>query len=231
MYCRKCGRELQEDSRFCPSCGSLVANRTETSQVVRDAEVHADRTPQASGETDELLFESKGVDKGRKSRSLLCGVVLLACGAILIGLSNARHSTSTIEFYAVSGNDRILTDTGQIGGGPMFNSDGRSMLLYIGLFAIFFAIVMVPLSIQSFKKLSVTSVRVFKNHIDGVTTTGNPFLLTFSPGKPLLVEVIGNLMTISQGDQRYVVGVNPESGKTAQECASLIRSLVDPRDA
>ena len=229
MYCRKCGQKLEDDSRFCTSCGNPVGNQVIGAQDTFVVQPQSIERPVVMPANDELLFESSGVDKARKTRSVLCGVVLLVCGAILIGLSNARHSTSTIEFYAVSGNNRVLTDSGQIGGGPMFSSDGRSRLLYMGLFVIVFAFIIVPFAIHSQNKLSVTSIKVYRHHIDGVTTTGNPFRLVLSPDKPLLVEVLGYLMTISQGGQRYVVGVNSESGKTAQECAELIRSLSDPR--
>ncbi len=32
MYCRKCGKELQEGARFCPSCGAEVAPAAQGSQ-------------------------------------------------------------------------------------------------------------------------------------------------------------------------------------------------------
>lgn len=45
MYCRNCGKELDEDARFCPNCGAEQESFAQTETVYTTAAVVEDKPP------------------------------------------------------------------------------------------------------------------------------------------------------------------------------------------
>jgi hypothetical protein len=60
-YCRRCGRELPDESRFCPECGheqDVAASQQEIGDTLREAARRlADRAINVSGQHKDLLCE------------------------------------------------------------------------------------------------------------------------------------------------------------------------------
>lgn len=79
MICQKCGKEMNDRSRYCPSCKAIVGNEKFA--------VNEDDTFKVLHGNEEFEDDKKGVKIGAAVVSFVIGIIFTACegGSVLIG--------------------------------------------------------------------------------------------------------------------------------------------------
>ncbi len=91
MYCNKCGKEMPNDSHFCPSCGAKNVQEDSVTQNLNDipTQVVADRTT--------TIFKKKGL-----TPPMLAGIVILATVIAFALVYLVSHPKITAESVTIS---------------------------------------------------------------------------------------------------------------------------------
>lgn len=89
MYCMKCGRQLNDDAKFCPGCGSLVTTSfheesSEMNEVKDQPNLNIDDQYNKNEHTEDVFYEKKKHKKGKKTLLVILSIVILA---ILVSIS------------------------------------------------------------------------------------------------------------------------------------------------
>ena len=78
MYCAKCGKEMDDNAKFCPSCGAGTSGETMSEQPAQQ-QPYSEPASSAPVQTG----ESSGVGIG----ALICGIIgLVLCWVPIVGL-------------------------------------------------------------------------------------------------------------------------------------------------
>lgn len=90
MYCRNCGKELNENSRFCPACGTEVRQtHSANEQFVNTMETETMEMPPFDNEDDLTSISTKGHTSSASSRRTAVGVGKTKTVKIIAGIAIA----------------------------------------------------------------------------------------------------------------------------------------------
>lgn len=87
MFCKNCGKEIDDNVAFCPNCGTAVNKPDEATPVAEVAPV-AEATPVATS-TNDAVTDSKAKNKKTNVYALI-GFVLSICTWIVFSFLNYR---------------------------------------------------------------------------------------------------------------------------------------------
>jgi RNA polymerase subunit RPABC4/transcription elongation factor Spt4 len=99
MYCKKCGKKIPDDSKFCPCCGSAIENSTTKALSTTTSSIaHVDSSKSSTHRiscpwcgSEELQAISKVTSEGfGLERCLLCGLCGI-CGLLGLGETTTEH--------------------------------------------------------------------------------------------------------------------------------------------
>ena len=76
MFCAKCGKEMDDNAKFCPSCGADATAQTETEQTSVQQPTYS-----------EPAFTEQAESSGTGVGAMVCGIVsLVLCWVPIVGL-------------------------------------------------------------------------------------------------------------------------------------------------
>lgn len=78
MKCKKCGKEIQDGQKFCPSCGSKVKEDSRFSiklEAENKAQAHQQKMKDKEIQRQEKIIKEKGLKNPYATYSLICGLV------------------------------------------------------------------------------------------------------------------------------------------------------------
>lgn len=107
------------------------------------------------------MYQSQGYPETYYRRARIAAVLAMADGGIIALPSQARYHSSQMNIYA---ND-TLVHSGTLGGGNVFTSEGREMLLMMGIFCIVFGLVCLVL-VQ--KQKDAYALMLYEDRIEGI---------------------------------------------------------------
>lgn len=96
MFCMKCGKQLPDDARFCPSCGASIAQSAPEPQPETVAQPFTDDTPANEGAqfttndvpVDDTPAEEMPPKKKKKKLGLILGIVIPAAVVLLLAVAS-----------------------------------------------------------------------------------------------------------------------------------------------
>lgn len=209
MFCTQCGKELKHGEEFCPSCGRAVKSKASKPPKQEVVQLHGQNM-------GKVLYESKGYPVGYSRKVKIIGIVAIIGGIVIMLMSQARHSSSQVNYYA-GGN---LVDTGTIGGGSMFTAEGSQSLLLIGGLMVIIGIFLFGF----IKKLNESyALTLYERGMEGIKM-GQKFVLMYSQVTEVLCDEPASIqaVTIVTMGNKYRVIV----AQGAEETANIIRNRV-----
>lgn len=198
MFCGYCGKKIEEEAKVCPYCGKRLPE-DETDKTVS---LLPETEPNVS-ESEKLIYESKGCS-GRQMGGMIFFLILAIVGACMcFGLRNARYQSSTVSSGYITDGVYHETSVGHLGGGFKFNSEGRQMLLIIGVFALAAAVFFAEYLIGMYR----CWVKVYENHVEGqgftIGFTKSQFY--FAVSEITAVDMQYKYVVVSKGKARYLL--------------------------
>lgn len=99
MKCPKCGAILEEDSKFCASCGANLDGLTEATPIIPDlAKPDASESQQKRGDHSKQKAQPS---KNNKMIGLIAGTIIIAIGIVRIMSAGTSISSTSFggDFY------------------------------------------------------------------------------------------------------------------------------------
>ena len=89
MYCKYCGNQLSENSKFCTQCGSLVEENTlnnQTNEQINEQQM-SENQPNTLNTNQQTIYNAEQIQPIKKySRKSIAGFVLSLVGLLLAGI-------------------------------------------------------------------------------------------------------------------------------------------------
>lgn len=202
MYCGYCGKQIEEEALFFPQCGKKQIAERKSEAAENPIKVVKREIVTEKGQNS-LLYESKGCNQSQMVGMTAMLIISVLCAIMCFGLTGARHPSSGVSFGYYSNGVYHETETGSIGGGAVFNSDGKKMLMILGSVMIGTAC----LFAQYLVGMNRCWVKIYKDHIEGqgyiLGFNKNQFYCTFSEISEVLIQ--GKFIVITAGKTRHLL--------------------------
>ena len=204
MFCSQCGKKLPDVASVCPSCGHRLHRKDDQGkQTLPDRKT-------ASRARANVLYESKGFPQSYYRSAKISSLIAIVGGAVLALMSQARYHSSQMNIYS----NGTLVHSGTLGGGNMFNAEGREWLIMIG---IFFICAGVFLLFFAQKQKDAYALVLYENRIDGIKGF-QKFTLEYGQVSEVLTYTASAYPTITivTAGNKYRIIVTHDADKAAE---------------
>lgn len=198
MFCGYCGKKIEKEAKVCPNCGKrFPVDETDTT-----VSLSPEMEPNMLG-NEKLIYESKGCSKMQMGGVIFFLLLAIVGACMCFGLRNAKYKSSTVSSGYITDGVYHETSVGYLGGGFKFNSEGRQMLLIMGVIALGTAMLFAEYLIG----MSRCWVKVYENHVEGqnfiIGFIKSQFYFTIQ--EITAVDMQYKFVVVSKGKARYLL--------------------------
>ena len=90
MFCKKCGKEIGYDDKYCPNCGSPVGNELSVQNDSFNSERRNDYICCPKCGSTNIHFVTRDTSTGFNAENACCGYMLCGPIGLLCGVDNDR---------------------------------------------------------------------------------------------------------------------------------------------